>query len=98
MSVKVCILSQEDYDAWLKTGIAPACTGHRHMKRLDAMQAAHHGDYSPYSQPIARFVGPHHVILKASWTWRKKVSGPRMLGSTRRKSFGLATMQLVAGG
>jgi hypothetical protein len=53
---------------------------------------------SPYSEPIAKFVGPHHLVLKASWTWRKKISGPRMMGSTKRHSFGLATMQLVPGG
>lgn len=98
MSQKVCVLSTEDIDAWAHTGVAPSCTGHRHIKRIDACEATHHGVVTPYSQPIAKWVGPHHVVFSAAWTWRKKVSGPRMLGSTARHSYGLATMQLVSGG
>jgi hypothetical protein len=98
MSQKVCVLSPDEHDEWIRTGQRPDCHHHRHVRKVDACEMAHHGVVSPYSEPIAKFVGPHHLVLKASWTWRKKISGPRMMGSTKRHSFGLATMQLVLGG
>ena len=96
MSRKICLLSHEEAKDWTERGTAPDCHSHRHIKKCDALDMAHLGDYSNYSEPIASFVGPHHIIMCAAWTWRKKVGQP-MLGSTRRHAFGLATMQLVRG-
>ena len=96
MSQKVCVLTAEEHDDWIRTGVRPDCHGHRHVRRADAVDMLGHGA-SHYSQPIARLVGPHHIVLKSAWNWRKKICGPPMLGSTKRHAFGLATMQLVSG-
>ncbi len=93
MSHKVCVLSQVEIDQWTVAGIAPSCTDHRHVKLVDAKQMSHHGDFSPYSEPIARFVGPHHILMNAAWTWQAAASGRWPVGGPE-----LRTMQLVEGG
>jgi hypothetical protein len=93
MSRKVCILSTEETKDWTDHGMRPQCHNHRHVRRADALDMAHLGDFSSYSEPIAKLVGPHHIVMKTAWTWRAKASGrARMLGAPV-----LRTMQLVEG-
>ena len=88
-----CILSADELDTWHASGIRPVCRDHRHIRKAEALQMCHYGDWSPYQQPIARLVGPHHIRMTGTWTWRPTptregwpIGGPQ-----------LKTMQLVSG-
>jgi hypothetical protein len=92
MSRKICLLSHEEVKQW-REGIAPHCPDHRHVKRVDAMEMTHHGDYSPYSERIAQWVGPRHIELLSTWSWKPRPSGrPLCHGAPT-----VRTLQLVEG-
>ena len=92
----VCQLSPDEYSAWSDKGIVPDRHDHRHIKVSDAWEQTLSGrDHSPYATPIAKWVGPHHIVPLTQWSWRPRPSGriSEMAGSPS-----LCVLQLVEGG
>lgn len=86
MSVKVCVLTQEEADTWKNTGIKPLCIAHRHVALSTAIR------WREYPRC--------NCIVKVEWAGKNALmvefeEAPRMLQT--KSSGGVAVLQLVPG-
>lgn len=69
---RVCILSEVEAHDFQFANIPPNCRDHRHTTPRKAREMIREGwmrTESPYFHPIARVVGPHHIVVTYLWSW-----------------------------
>lgn len=70
MAKTICELAPWEAELWREKGVKPNCRDHRHISKSEACEKTCHGDYRPHATPLARWAGPHHVVLVADRLWR----------------------------
>jgi len=87
----ICVLAPWEARAWRLEGLKPECKGHLHISKGEACQRTGHGDHRPYFTPIAEWVGPKQILMKADAEWR-------IVNQTiRGLAPGMPELQLVPG-
>ena len=81
----ICELAPWEVAAWKDEGKKPDCRQHRHISKMEACERTCHGDYRGYFAPVAEWVGPRAIMVKADRVWRPVPSD------------GVRVLQLVAG-
>lgn len=66
MPNSVCVLSSLEAHEF-KRGLPLHCRNHHHVKPVEAHQMTKHGDYSPYFEPIAQWIGPRQIEMITTW-------------------------------
>ena len=73
-SQHICELAPWEVAAWKDEGKKPKCKDHRHISKIDACEKTCHGDYCGYFAPVAEWVGPRAIMIKADRIWRPVLS------------------------
>lgn len=90
---KVCVLSSLEYEDWRDKNIKPVCSDHKHISEAEARDMVYPAWQKTKTQnhdPVAKVVGPHHIIITRSFSW-EVVRQSYCDGQVMRVS----TMQLV---
>ena len=73
MARKCCVLSPVEAEDWQFNNLKPSCADHRHIPMAEARQMVSQGwtrATSSYFHPIARAIGPHHIVMIATYRWK----------------------------